>query len=103
MENLHPLFRDICKYIVEGKYPQNELNAIAQAINHRREVLRPVFNVGDEVQFLSDTKPNYLVGEKATVIKVNNKRVKVKMLKPIGRFAVVTVPKSLLEIIKNEV
>lgn len=93
--------KDICYSISTGQYNQAEINAIANAIRFRRESLLPSFNVGDEVEFMAATKPAYLVGARAIITKVNNKRVKVRMVTPIGRFSHgVTVPKSLLNVIK---
>ncbi len=97
-----PSVSQICESIVRGKYDQSQMDGIAQAITFRRQQLIPHFHVGDEVKFSARTKPSYLIGEKGTIIKVNTKRVKIRLERPIGRFgSLIMAPKSLLEVTKG--
>lgn len=87
--------------IITGEF-DNELDLITRSVQTRKEMLQAAFkntlNVGDKVKFNDQTKPTYMRGMVATIIKVNRERVVVKMEKPTGRFAGnITTPVSLLE------
>lgn len=59
------------------------LDAISGAIKRRREIKNETkmlfINPGDIVRFNSQTRPKYLAGTEATVTKVNQKRIVVKI------------------------
>ena len=57
------------------------------------------FTVGMKVRFNSKTRPTYLRGQTATITKVNQVRVKVKLDIPSGRFGEgdIMVPTNLIE------
>ena len=86
----------------------NHLGYIIAAAKERRNegtssaldtLLVPQFRVGMKVRFKHTTHPTYLRGATATITKVNQKRVKVKLDNPMGRFGEqdINVPLDLLE------
>lgn len=79
-------------------------------INNRLQIIRPKpltginirdARVGQTVVFNSKVRPTYLRGAKATIIKVNRERVKVKLLVPQGRFGskAINTPVSILNFV----
>lgn len=94
-------FATVNTAIITGEF-DNELDLIAQSIKTRKGMLQLAFKstlkVGDKVKFNDQTKPTYMRGMLATIVKVNRERVMVKMDKPTGRFTgTITTPVSLLE------
>ena len=65
------------------------LGAISAAIKERKESLNNrkilFINIGDTVRFNKSTRPKYLQGLEATVVKVNQKSVVVKIKDADGR------------------
>ena len=97
-----PSVSQICESIVRGKFDASQLDGIAQAITFRRQQIISKLHIGDEVKFSARTKPTYLIGVKGTIVKVNTKRVKVRLDQPVGRFgSLIMAPKSLLEVTKG--
>ena len=73
---------EIVKEIVAGRF-DDDLDVISKAVKDRRAALNSVkmysFRAGDVVKFNSLTRPKYLAGTEATVVKVNQKRIVVKI------------------------
>jgi len=89
--------------ILTGKY-DNDLCDIHAIVSTRMEKLRNPnttgFKVGAQVFFNNKVNPQYLRGMGATIVKVNRKRVKVKLDRPVGRFqGIINCPTNLLEVI----
>ncbi|MFI5405117.1 MAG: hypothetical protein ACHQ1D_01250 [Nitrososphaerales archaeon] len=79
MSNYYGVIEDI----VKGKF-DNNLDAISRAIKDRRTALNGIklysFRAGDTVKFNSQTRPKYLQGLTAEVVRVNQKRIVVKFV-----------------------
>lgn len=75
--------------ILDGLLDAN-LDTIGRCVSSRREVLqsrkRASLFVGDTVYFLPTTKPSYLAGLPAKIMKINAKRLVVDLFEPVGRF-----------------
>ena len=91
---------EICEAIVNGKIDKTWFPRIMQAIQHVQEVNRPYIRVGDKVKVYGNVNPKYLVGLEATVIKVNDKSYKIRLLSARGRFRMgqeLRAPKSIID------
>lgn len=88
--------------IKTGKY-DDQLDMIVQAVKARKDALLPQiweFSIGDAVRFNNSTRPKYLQGKTAKVVKVNRSKIVVKIddMEPFAKYAGnVTVPLSLVE------
>jgi len=88
--------------IVAGNHDAH-LDAISNAIALRRSQLseqkKSSLCVGDIVRFNNKTKPRYMIGHKAKVTKINQKRVQVTMLNGgVGRFgSTIITPLSIID------
>jgi len=85
-----------------------DLSRIESAISARRSLLSAIklddFRVGDVVSFNSSTNPKYLIGKRAVVVKINQKRVVVDLVYPRGRFSKnITCPTDILDKLVEEV
>lgn len=63
--------------IKQGKY-DNDLDTIAKAVQARKQALLPQiweFSVGDLVRLNEQTRPKYLQGKTAKVVKVNRSKI----------------------------
>ena len=94
-------FATINTSIIAGDLDES-LDLIKQAVKIREEMLQVQLKrslaIGDKVKFNDQTKPVYMRGMVATIIKINRERVVVNMDNPTGRFRNnVVVPLSLLE------
>ena len=94
-------FATINTAIITGDLDES-LDLIKNAIKTREEMLqgqlKRSLNVGDKVKFNDQTKPIYMRGMVATIVKFNRETVVVNMDNPTGRFRNnVIVPLSLLE------
>lgn len=97
---------DIVQEIESGKY-DDRLQELRTAILRRSTASmveqaskRPTFRVGDKVRFRATTRPKYMAGIQGTILKVNQKSVKL-MINDVnaGRFqgTGTRAPFSLLE------
>lgn len=93
---------DVVVDITSGLHDEN-LDDLVAAIKQRRDVLasrvRRTLKVGDTVRFNDRTRPQYLIGETATVKHLRPKKVVVALdAGPTGRFGgEIVVPPALLE------
>lgn len=90
----------VIKFILDTE-TESDIDAIRNAIQARKQrdaiALRCSLKVGDVVWFNEKTKPRYMVGQKATVKKINRERVVVDLVQRTARFSTnVNVPLSLL-------
>lgn len=82
--NTHSLINDISK----GTY-DSDLETIAEYIRFRQKHLAPKayeFRVGQRVWFNDKVRPTYMAGVAATITKINQKKVKVRLDDRTGRF-----------------
>lgn len=82
--NTHLLINDISK----GTY-DTDLETIAEYIRFRQKFLTPKaydFRVGQRVWFNDKVRPAYMAGVAATITKINQKKVKVRLDDRTGRF-----------------
>ena len=88
--------------IINGKL-DDHLSSISDFIKMRRQKLAAQFgnslSSGDTVTFNSKTRPKYLIGKQAEVIRVNKTTATVKPLEAAGRFSgePIRCPLSLLD------
>lgn len=88
--------------IKQGKY-DNDLDMIAKAVQARKQALLPQiweFSVGDLVRLNGNTRPKYLQGKQAKVVKVNRTKIVVDidgMEYPSKYSGNVTVPLELVD------
>jgi hypothetical protein len=94
-------FGEVNTAIITGTFDA-ELGRIRQSIKTREEMLSLAFkaslSVGDTVKFTDRVRPTYLRGMKAEVVKINDKRIKIKLPEAVGRFSgIITTPVDLVE------
>lgn len=88
--------------IMQGEY-DDYLDNFVQACQNRKKDLAPKiyeFNIGDVVRFNTSTRPKYLQGKTAKVVKVNRSKIVVKIdgMDPYAKYSGdVTVPLALIE------
>ena len=88
--------------IKQGKYDE-QLDMIVQAVKARKEALQPQiweFEVGDLVVLNENTRPKYLQGKTAKVVKINRSKIVVNidgMEYPDKYSGNVTVPLALVD------
>jgi hypothetical protein len=89
--------------ILRGKYDA-DLAHIAEVIHNRRKQVRYIeahrigctLNGGDRVE-ITTIRPRYMIGEKGTIVKVNQTRAEVRMDNQCGRFGTsLTIPLTCL-------
>lgn len=94
--NTHLLINDITK----GAYDE-DLSTIVEYVRFRQKYLAPQvyeFHVGQRVWFNDKVRPTYLKGVAATITKINQKKVKVRLDDRTGRFGTgdLTCPTNIL-------
>lgn len=88
--------------IMQGEY-DDYLDNFVQACQNRKKDMAPKiyeFNIGDVVRFNTSTRPKYLQGKTAKVVKVNRSKIVVKIdgMDPYAKYSGdVTVPLALIE------
>lgn len=96
---------DLLKDITMGKFNSEELDAIFQAVKFQKETDKDIaarrlgrsIKKGDHIWFNESTRPTYIIGCEAVVVKVNPKKIVVDLVKPTARFhRNVTVSLSLI-------
>lgn len=91
---LLPLYR--------GEYDEYLDNIIAAVHNRKKDMAPKIweFGIGDIVRLNNQTRPKYLQGKTAKVVKVNRSKIVIKIddMEPFAKYAGnVTVPLSLVE------
>lgn len=94
--NTHNLINEIAK----GTYDA-DLDTLTEYIRFRQKHLAPKayeFRVGQRVWFNDKVRPTYLIGVPATITKINQKKVKVRLDDRTGRFGTgdISCPTNLL-------
>jgi len=102
--------------ITSGTY-DSDLIKLKEAIDARLKASRATrtiadFNIGDTVVFNDLTATRYMVGRKATVTGMKQKKITVRLETPVGRFAHInpvtgkeesaniTVPVAIIDLVK---
>ena len=93
---------DIIQALEDG-IADGEEKRVYAAMKYRREQLDfdlfHLLQVGDRVRFTQTCRPQYLRGVEATVVKIRQKKVEVKLDRPVGKFGLnpIITPVGILE------
>ena len=96
---------DALHNIILGRF-DNDLPRLAQAIHDRQKELRDKqakltmvnLQAGDRVRFRNTVSPAYLAGAEGTIVGLKQKRVSMKLDRPVGRFmGTLTTSATLIE------
>lgn len=93
----------IIRELLQGTFTEDELDRVSQTLKVLRETQqiakKAQFRIGSLVTFVESVRPAYLAGAEATVVKINRKRLLVRLSKPAGRFhGTIRCPVSLLSL-----
>lgn len=84
-----PDYTAVYAAITLGKF-DDHLNELLRCVRDRQKLvgtqLHRTLDVGDRVRFNDQTRPSYLIGAEATIVKKNPKTLVVLLDQPVGRF-----------------